>query len=234
LNSGQDTIGNTVTYIWSPNEDFVNPSIENAIVIGNLPDRYKVDMHDFTLTAKYGRCQSSNDVLLDYYPGNGVALPDTQIVALGNIEIIPIIGGTGNYQRYRWTSGSVFLDSTRNLITYIKQSENIYFFGYTTDGCVETDSTHIKRADRVTPWNAFSPGKPPYDYWMIPNSDYYPDMVVQVYNRWGQMVFSQVGYSDNRAWTGNFKGKPVPIGTYYYVITFSREETQKGSVTIVK
>jgi gliding motility-associated-like protein len=49
-------------------------------------------------------------------------------------------------------------------------------------------------------------------------------------------VYESKNYTNN--WDGTYKGKPVPDGTYYYVVTFKlingREYTAKGDVTILR
>ena len=40
--------------------------------------------------------------------------------------------------------------------------------------------------------------------------------IIDIYNRYGQLVFHSVGYATQ--WDGKVNGKDVPVGTYYYVI----------------
>ena len=59
---------------------------------------------------------------------------------------------------------------------------------------------------------------------------------MQVYNRYGGKVFESQDYKNN--WDGTYKGKPVPDGTYYYVIDYELVNNtnifKKGSVTILR
>jgi gliding motility-associated-like protein len=82
--------------------------------------------------------------------------------------------------------------------------------------------------------NVFSPnGDGTNDTWLIPNLADYPGAKVEVFNRWGQQVFLSYGY--NKAWDGTFLGKPLPLATYYYVITLNNGfKPVTGSVTILK
>jgi gliding motility-associated-like protein len=47
----------------------------------------------------------------------------------------------------------------------------------------------------------------------------YPQNVVRVFNRWGNLVFEspQGDYNNNR-WNGTFKGELLPVGSFYYII----------------
>jgi gliding motility-associated-like protein len=65
--------------------------------------------------------------------------------------------------------------------------------------------------------NAFSPnGDGIHDRWIIKNIATYDKGVVQVFNRWGQLLFQSTGYKS--PWDGTSKGNPLPSGTYYYII----------------
>jgi gliding motility-associated-like protein len=59
---------------------------------------------------------------------------------------------------------------------------------------------------------------------------------VAVYNRYGGLVYKNDQY--NNDWTGLYKGKPVPDGTYYYVVTYQLLTGSyiklKGDVTILR
>ena len=59
----------------------------------------------------------------------------------------------------------------------------------------------------------------------------YPDIVVKVFNRWGQLVFESIGY--NQAWDGTSNGKELPTATYYYSIDLNDgRDPFNGPITI--
>jgi gliding motility-associated-like protein len=65
--------------------------------------------------------------------------------------------------------------------------------------------------------NAFSPnGDGINDVWQIKYLETYPGVTVEIYNRYGQILFRSVGYA--KPWDGKYKGQNVPTGTYYYII----------------
>jgi len=82
--------------------------------------------------------------------------------------------------------------------------------------------------------NTFSPnGDGINDTWNITNIELYPDCKVNIYNRWGQPVFSSVGYG--QSWDGRYKGVLLPFSTYYYVIDLKNDsKPYSGSITIVR
>jgi gliding motility-associated-like protein len=61
----------------------------------------------------------------------------------------------------------------------------------------------------------------------------YPNSRIQVFSRSGQLVFQSVGYGT--AWDGTWKGQPLPIGTYYYIIQPGLGlEVIRGSVSLIR
>jgi gliding motility-associated-like protein len=93
-------------------------------------------------------------------------------------------------------------------------------------------------SDLVVP-NVFSPnGDGINDVWEILGTENYEEVYVLVYDRSGQKVLESVNYNPLRFWDGSNRGKPLPVSTYYYVITVDRnsstEKTIKGPVTIVR
>jgi gliding motility-associated-like protein len=84
------------------------------------------------------------------------------------------------------------------------------------------------------PPNVFSPNADGInDVWVITGLQPYPLCTVDIYTRYGQPVFHSTGY--NKPWDGTFNGKPLPVGTYYYVITLTRQmKRMSGSITVLR
>jgi gliding motility-associated-like protein len=68
--------------------------------------------------------------------------------------------------------------------------------------------------------SGFSPnGDGKNDVWLIDNVYKFPDNVVEIYNRWGELLFYSKGYTV--PFNGQYKGKDLPVGTYYYIINLN-------------
>ncbi|NJO24807.1 MAG: gliding motility-associated C-terminal domain-containing protein [Bacteroidia bacterium] len=80
--------------------------------------------------------------------------------------------------------------------------------------------------------NTFTPNGDGYnDRWEIELLDIFTEAVIEVYNTSGQRVYRSIGY--NKAWDGTQNGKPLPTGTYYYVINLKvNADPLTGYVTI--
>jgi len=64
-----------------------------------------------------------------------------------------------------------------------------------------------------------------------------PNNNLEIYNRWGQLVFETENYDNT--WTGTSQnGSPLPDGPYYYVLEYTNPDgtpvQHKGSLTIVR
>jgi gliding motility-associated-like protein len=71
------------------------------------------------------------------------------------------------------------------------------------------------------------------DKFEIINIETYPEAELLIYDRWGTELYMQMPY--NNDWGGTYKGKPLPDGTYYYVIRFKGvEKLYKGSVSVLR
>jgi gliding motility-associated-like protein len=81
--------------------------------------------------------------------------------------------------------------------------------------------------------NAFSPnGDGVNDQWMLPGLDADTTALVQVYNRYGKLVFQSVAYP--KAWDGYFQGALLPQGIYYYKISGrAGKQLLSGAVTLI-
>jgi gliding motility-associated-like protein len=68
---------------------------------------------------------------------------------------------------------------------------------------------------------------------IIENLEFYPEATVEGYNRWGQLLYE--GGPGTDPWDGTYNGKPVPTGSYVYVIRpFRGVEDITGIVTVVR
>jgi gliding motility-associated-like protein len=83
------------------------------------------------------------------------------------------------------------------------------------EGCSIIFTTVVKQKTLIIP-NIFSPnGDGIHDRWEIENLENHPGAVVQIYNRYGQIVHKIVNYTP---WDGKVNGKDMTVGTYYYII----------------
>ncbi len=140
-----------------------------------------------------------------------------------------IEGGSGGYD-YIWSNG----ETTEN-ISDLPAGE--YSLSVTDIfGCESSNSimVNVNNVACLSVPSSFSPnGDGINDTWVIHNLDLYPDCFMQIFNKWGTIVFESQSYSEN--WDGTYMGNPLPAGTYYYILSFTASlETLKGTITIIK
>jgi gliding motility-associated-like protein len=85
--------------------------------------------------------------------------------------------------------------------------------------------------------DAFTPnGDGINDRWIINKQNCFRQVDVNVYNRYGSLVFSKKNYENE--WNGTYRSKPLPDGTYYYVVNAigidGSLQNLKGNLTILR
>jgi gliding motility-associated-like protein len=71
------------------------------------------------------------------------------------------------------------------------------------------------------------------DTWMIQSIEFFPEVLIQVFDRHGSVVFSSQG--EYTPWDGTFNGKPLPVGSYFYTIQLSpSHDVQSGVIDIIR
>lgn len=146
----------------------------------------------------------------------------------GTISTYPM-GGNGNYD-WLWNTGDTD-PSLTELASGVYSLTVTDMMGCT--GAAEIEVAIIE-IDCINIPTSFTPnGDGMNDVWVIRNSPLYPEADYQIFNRWGQIVFSQKGTYES--WDGTWNGNPIPAETYYYFIKLTpSSETLQGTVTIVR
>ncbi|HBS86863.1 MAG TPA: hypothetical protein DEA97_09915 [Bacteroidales bacterium] len=148
----------------------------------------------------------------------------TSETGISNIDIT-VTGGTTPYE-YLW-SGSQTTEDLSGL------TGGIYTVTVTDlNGCVVSGSYEFIINLDIP--DAFSPnGDGANDGWEIVGIDQYPGCRVEIYNRWGQMIFESNGY--NEMWDGTYNGQEMPHGSYVFILDLGEgSEPINGIVTIIR
>jgi len=142
---------------------------------------------------------------------------------------------SGDNLSYKWTP-STGLDLDNVLKPVSTATDNITYTLTVTTGndCQVVDQVYIKVLKKLNIANAFTPnGDGVNDTFQIKYLESYPGNTVDIYNRYGEKVYSSVGYGV--PWDGRYKGTDLPAGTYYYIINPKNgRKTVSGSVTIIR
>lgn len=170
----------------------------------------------YTHTGANGCVNAKQQTILVYPVPTVTAGPD-KILLEGGTDTLNG-KGIGSNLVYAW-SPSTWLSNTAVPNPQTKALDDIIYSLKVTsaDGCSASDEVLVKVLKMPAIPNAFSPnGDGVNDRWEIKYLETYPGATVEIYNRYGQLVFRSKGYS--QPWDGRYNGSPVPVGTYYYMV----------------
>lgn len=126
-----------------------------------------------------------------------------------------VYGGTSPYD-YSWFGPQQFISDQPNISNL---EEGAYLLTVVdANGCKANVSSRLTQPDILEMPNGYSPnGDKDNEYFVVHGIDAYPDNTIQVYNRWGNLVYELDGY--NNEWNGdNMNGEPLPDATYFVVL----------------
>ena len=104
--------------------------------------------------------------------------------------------------------------------------------------CTDTTGLVILPLSSINPPNAFTPNGDGYnDTWRVlydTELGEFPNLEVEIFNRWGSLVFHAKPYKND--WNGRNNGTELPTGTYYYVIKPNKGNLPNvsGAVSILR
>jgi gliding motility-associated-like protein len=141
---------------------------------------------------------------------------------------------SGSYTDYTWSPAWRVSDvNILEPMVYPVQDTNYVLTAFTNGLCPEdADSVFIRVLKKIIAPNVFTPnGDGINDLWEIAGLNTYKKAEVKVYNGYGQLVFHASHFSP---WNGRYKNKPLPVGTYYYIIETGETKRLTGYVDILR
>jgi gliding motility-associated-like protein len=158
--------------------------------------------------------------------------PDQNILSGASTEILTFIFPPDGTIEWSPPDGLSCADCPNPIASPSETTQ--YFITYETPlGCEITDSLVVKVFLEIP--NTITPDNDGVnDVWNIPGIENFPDVSVQIYNRWGVEVFSSTGY--NEPWDGTTNEEELGTGSYFYVINYNTEgvENMNGTVNIIR
>lgn len=142
---------------------------------------------------------------------------------------------TSNGNRYVWDfDESLSRLDTDNPTATPTTTTTYWITAFNEGGCSARDSVVVIVLTELQIPSGFTPnGDGINDLWHIEGLDDYPNVHIQVFNRWGALVFSSSGYP--APWDGRRNGSSLPAATYYYMISSDvLNKPLTGSVTILR
>ncbi|HTA61522.1 MAG TPA: gliding motility-associated C-terminal domain-containing protein, partial [Bacteroidia bacterium] len=217
-------------YTWSGPNGFSssaqNPTIANATISNT---------GTYTLTISLGGCAVSNtiNVVVDAMPTIANAGPDaisynSSLVMSGNVPLV----GTGVWSVVTG-SGSFLNNNQANAqVTNLQSGQNVLQWTISNGACPASyDDVIIIIKDLIIP-NGFSPnGDGTNDAFEINGLEEYTNVKINVFNRWGNLVYDSGDYKNN--WNGkNMSGEDLSDDTYFFTLQIPNKNTVKGYVVL--
>jgi len=159
--------------------------------------------------------------------------PDRVILRGGQTPLT--IRAEGNNLRYKWTPATgLNRDDVKSPLAS-PLDETTYTVTITSEeGCILSDMLTVSIVDEITIPNTFTPnGDGMNDVWTLQYLDTYPKSNVTIFTRYGNIVYSSIGYP--APWDGRYNGEILATGTYYYVIDPKNgKKPYSGFVTLIR
>ncbi len=216
------------TYSWSPSNTLSNASAANPTANPTVTTTY-------VLTVSIGNCVDVDSATVTMYEvptvdaGNDVTIPTGGSVNLN-------ANGAVTGWEYEWAPSATLNNPNVTNPVATPEETTLYYVTVTDEnGCNNVDSIVVTVVPGIKFPDGISPnGDGINDFWIIDNIELFQDAIVEIYNRWGQMLWqSAPGYPI--PWDGRYKGEDLPVGTYYYVIRSDNfEQPFTGPITIVR
>lgn len=221
--------GGGITYKWSPAAELSDAAIATPTARPRETTHYQV------VITGANNCPDTATVVVNVIKRpTAYAGPDKSLFIGQSATLDGIIGGTDvsfHWSPANFLNNPLLAQPTSNPTEDISYSLNVK----SNAGCGEAkDETFIKVYKEIHIPSAFSPnGDGLNDRWRILALVGFPKATIQVYNRYGEIVFESSG--DNIEWNGTFKGQASPIGAYTYLLDFKNgSPLKKGMVTLLR
>ncbi|MES2275786.1 MAG: PKD domain-containing protein [Bacteroidota bacterium] len=192
----------------------------------------------FTTTATGCTYGTSQQVTV-YPTPKANAGADLHVLQGGTVTINATASGAAPLS-YKWTltngGKAIGLNHDDVLSPIASPNDDVTYMLTVTsaNGCTASANVSIAVLKAPVVPNAFTPNNDGVnDKWEIKYLDTYPNCSVEVYNRYGEKLYSSVGYPI--PWDGSFQGAVLPVGTYYYIINPKNgRKVITGSITIIR
>lgn len=210
--SGSLLASGGTTYHWSPATGLSNAQIANPSASALDTTAYQV-----IVSNQYG-CKDSAQTTVNVVQNPIVnAGADKKIFDGQSVQLDGSI--VGNMSSFYWSPLS-FINNPASLTPTVSPTDSITYtlFVLPGQGCpAVTDNVFVLVYKKLMVPNVFSPnGDAINDTWVITGLETYPESILRVYSRNGTLVYQSK--ANSIAWDGTYKGKPLPVATYYYTI----------------
>jgi len=181
-------------------------------------------------------CSDYDSAVLILNPLPVVSLgKDTSLCGIQILEL-----EAGFFNSYEWSTGAITSSIVVSPSTTLADTITVHVTD--ENGCVGVDTVLILQCsidvffsdipNTITPNNDGD-----NDVWVIPHIENFPDAVVEIFDRWGRLIYHRENPDPENVWDGKSQaGKEMPMDSYYYVIDlkYYNAEPLVGNINIIK
>lgn len=204
---------NALTFTWT-----VFPSGNNVGNTVTTTVSPTTGVNTYILTVTNNGCTDTDTVIVNSLPQPFVDAGPDQSILSGTTTTIGGSPAGGPGVTYAWGPSTGLGDpSVGNPVAGPAGSTTYILVVTDSAGCTASDTMVLDLVPSIWFPDGFTPnGDGINDTWVIDNIFLFPNCMVEVYDRWGILLFHSDGY--NTPWDGLYNGKDLPVGTYYYII----------------
>ncbi len=203
---------------------------------------------------QYYPATSTEEIWVRVIDGYGCSRYDTvsllvhnlPVVQLGNDTVLcddnePLVLYPGDFAEYHWvTNTGEYSDSYLEVYPSKVEIDTIRLAILDYNECPGADTMLLLPCDieglfKEMP-NAITPnGDGDNDVWNIPFMDNFPDAKLEIFDRWGRLVYRTTSVGEE-PWDGTSKGKDLPMDAYYFMLELNLLHAQPivGTVNLIR
>ncbi len=197
------------------------------------------DAGTYHVIASDGGCDSTSTTVVVSEENIDIsASADPDLIYQGEYSLLTVNGTIPFGSTVAWTPAGSLDDASSFGPIASPDTNTTYYVTVTSPaGCVDNDQISIQVILPIIIPNVFTPnGDGDHDNWEISGLYSYPGATLEIYNRWGSLVYKSSG--SIMPWDGYRDNQPMPVATYYFILDLgiSDDESDKytGSVTLVR
>lgn len=219
-----------IRYSWSPAVGLSATNVESPTAKPTITTNYTVTVfNNYCINVLHVKV-----IVVDRPTVNAGA--DKEIINGDKVQLVAQVSNVEG-ATYSWTPAT-YLDNHTIANPMASPTDHITYrlTVRSANGCfIVSDEVAINVREKLIIPNAFTPnGDGINDILTIPGLDSYRQSTLTIFNRNGQPIFKSLAYP--KSWDGSHNGKPLPIGTYYYIIELNNYDHKRlsGYIFLIK
>lgn len=203
------------SYQWNGLNDVdVDQNLNTNEVVVTQPGNYSVNIID----------ENGCEFLIPFEVVLGGS-PEIERVIINSDQSITVKVTPSN--QYEYSLDGVFWQSSPTFFNILIQDYTIYVRDLV--GCYSEPYafTYFFIPNFISP-----NGDGKNDFWEIRGLELYPDASIQIFDRYGKKFYDKKGFNHSKVWNGTYLGRPVPSGTYWYIIRLDENNIRQGHLNV--